>query len=413
MSTTLQGGSAEPVYIVDGNGNTVSSFGGGSGGDASAANQVIGNASLAAIDAGTPAALGPTVAANAMPVWQAGNVTAATTLQNAAGANGNGVAFDVTGYPTAIFRVSGLGVATINFEIDDGSGTWVPLLTTQLGANVIANSTAANGFYRASVAGMTQVRARISGWASGAITVVAVASSAIAANKAMNAILYGKATVAGDTAVLLDSSGRHLVAGAAAAGAAVAGNPVLVGGKDTAGNAQAIFINTQGVVILGSQSVPSDGVTNALQPIDNGGVARPMAVLTGIFNGTSWDRQRGVSALTLLASAARTVTTNSADQTNYNWRGIILMVDVSVIGTGSITPSIQIKDSISGNYKTVWTAAAALVGNGTAVYALYPSAVAASFTEAAAIMLPRTWRLALTSNNANAVTASASADMML
>lgn len=381
--TILQGGSAEPVYIVDGNGNTISSF--GSGGDASAANQVIGNASLASIDAGIPAALGPTVAANAMPIWQAGNVTAATTLQNAAGANGNGSALDCTGYPTVIFRVSGMGVATVNFEIDDGSATWVPLLTTQLGANVIANSTAANGFYRATVAGMTQVRARISGWASGAITVVAVASSAIAANKTTNAILYAKNAVAGDAALLTVTGAASTDTGANTLGAGM------------------LFYDTTNALMRRVVAPRLDAVSQF----------EAVAVGELVFNGATLDRRRNTQALTLLASAARTITTNSADQTNYNHRGLILTVDVSVIGTGSITPSIQAKDSISGNYKTIWTAAAALVGNGTAVYALYPNSVAASFTEAASIMLTRTWRLVLTSNNANSVTASASADMQL
>lgn len=125
------------------------------------------------------------------------------------------------------------------------------------------------------------------------------------------------------------------------------------------------------------------------------------------------ERINTITPVTLLASAARTVTTNSSDQTNYNWRGLLLFVDVSNAGTGSITPSLQIKDSISGVYKTIWTAAAALIANGTTVYAFYPSALAAGIaTEVINAIIGRTWRLVVTANNANSVTYSVSADMV-
>lgn len=146
---------------------------------------------------------------------------------------------------------------------------------------------------------------------------------------------------------------------------------------------------------------------------DFSGNFRPLMVGSSIFNNSTWDRQRGVNALSLLTSAARTTTTDSPDQTNYNWRGLILNVNVTSAGTGSITPSIQVKDSISNTYKTIWTAAAALTANGNYVYALYPGAGAASFTEAVSILLSRTWRVEVVANNANSVTYSVSADMQL
>lgn len=200
--------------------------------------------------------------------------------------------------------------------------------------------------------------------------------------------------------------------------------PIALAGKITnPGDTPALMLNAAnatdtGANVLGAGMMSYDttnAVVRRVVAVRADGVAQyeGMAVGELVYNGTTLDRRRGVQAVTLLASASRTVTTNSADQTNYNHRGLILTVDVSVIGTGSITPSIQVKDSISGNYKTIWTAAAALTGNGTAVYALYPGAAAASFTEAVALVVGRTWRLALVSNNANAVTASASADMGL
>lgn len=188
--------------------------------------------------------------------------------------------------------------------------------------------------------------------------------------------VYGKGTLAGDTPLLVDTNGR-------------------------------VTIVTRATMTVDSNSGPAGFASEASAS------ARPLAVVPMVWNGGSADSQRGVLALTLLASAARAVTTNSSDQINYNWRGAILVVNVSAIGTGSITPSIQAKDSISGNYKTIWTAATPLTTNDTFVYALYPNAVAAGFTEAAAIMLTRTWRLAMVANNANSATYSASADMQL
>jgi hypothetical protein len=87
---------------------------------------------------------------------------------------------------------------------------------------------------------------------------------------------------------------------------------------------------------------------------------------------------------------------------------------VSNIGTGSITPTLQVKDSVSGNYKTIWTAAAAITANGDYVYyfadgipATQPASMA--FTEVIPYGLPsRTWRLNVVANNANSVSYSAS-----
>jgi hypothetical protein len=169
---------------------------------------------------------------------------------------------------------------------------------------------------------------------------------------------------------------------------------------------------SENVVIIGTNASSGDG-TLVFQLTD-GNNNRPVTTAGHLYNGSGWDRQRSVSALTVLSSAARTTTTNSGDQTNYNHRGMLLIVDVSSAGTGSISPSIQVKDSISSNYKTIWTATTALTANGTYVYALYPGAASvASYAEAVQIIVGRTWRLAMVANNANSVTYSASADMVL
>ena len=119
---------------------------------------------------------------------------------------------------------------------------------------------------------------------------------------------------------------------------------------------------------------------------------------------------------TPLASAARTVETSSLDQVNVNGRGLILIVNVTADpAAASITPTLEIKDPISGNYFTVWTAAAALAAVGMTAYLFDVGGVGAagSFTEAVNIRLTRTWRFTMTVANASSMTYSVSANVLV
>lgn len=207
------------------------------------------------------------------------------------------------------------------------------------------------------------------------------------------------------------------VAGAAAAGAAISDNPVPMGISDgtnvqyakglSTGHQGIVLMRSDGTAVLNTYGGGSDGVSTSQNVI---GVWAEQI----LFNGATFDRARATTAVTALASAARTATINSSDIINYNHRGLLLVVDVSSAGTGSITPSIQIKDSVSGNYRTIWTAAAALTANGTAAYMLYPGAASAAlYTEAIQAVVGRTFRVVATHNNANSITYSASVDLVL
>ena len=110
--------------------------------------------------------------------------------------------------------------------------------------------------------------------------------------------------------------------------------------------------------------------------------------------------------VSVLASGARTTTQTSADRVNYDGTGLLLVVDVTSAGTGSITPKIQGKDA-NGVYYDLWTAAAAITTNGTKVYAIHPgAATAGNLTETIQQLLPRVFRTVITANNANPVTYS-------
>lgn len=109
---------------------------------------------------------------------------------------------------------------------------------------------------------------------------------------------------------------------------------------------------------------------------------------------------------TLLASAARTTTISSADQTNHSARGVHVTLTTTVIGTGSITLTIQEKDPVSGTYSTI-LAGAAVVTDTTNVYKVYPG-LPATANVSANDVLPLTWRATVSANNANAATYSVS-----
>ena len=101
---------------------------------------------------------------------------------------------------------------------------------------------------------------------------------------------------------------------------------------------------------------------------------------------------------TLIAPVlAKDVDVESSVQRNNSARGIVLIVKLAneVGVAGAYTPRIIIEDE-DGNDIIYWSAAAALSAAGTAVYVLYPGAMAGAgsgVTANASIVLPRNWFL--------------------
>ena len=104
----------------------------------------------------------------------------------------------------------------------------------------------------------------------------------------------------------------------------------------------------------------------------------------------------------LITAAAATSTQTGADQTNLGGTGIIVVLDMTSVGTGSVTLTIQGKDTASGKYYTL-LAGAAVITNSTNVYTIFPGATAATNVTANGV-LPKTWRVLVTANNANPTT---------
>lgn len=118
----------------------------------------------------------------------------------------------------------------------------------------------------------------------------------------------------------------------------------------------------------------------------------------------------GTVDVSVLTSGARTTTQTQADQTNAYARGIAVTLDMTVVGTGSVTLAIQGKDAVSGKYVALLTGAA-VITNSTNVYRVYPGLTAAA-NATASDNLWRTWRVVVTANNANSATYSVGAVLL-
>jgi hypothetical protein len=165
--------------------------------------------------------------------------------------------------------------------------------------------------------------------------------------------------------------------------------------------------------VVASGLISTDGVSasTAGLAVEGATTARGLAVVNYRFNGTTWDRERGNQDLSVLVSAARTTTQTGSDLVNYNGRGtLVVVLDMTVVGTGSVTLSIEGKDVVSGKYYTILTGAA-VITDSTNVYrvgvGLTPVANAT-----VSDFIPRTFRVNVTANNANAATYSVGASLI-
>lgn len=94
-----------------------------------------------------------------------------TLLQDAATAVGNGTAVNVSLLANAAFQVSGVFVGTVVFEQTLDGTNWIGLSCVNSATRQPATSTTGPGNFQADVRDALQVRARVSAFTSGAISV--------------------------------------------------------------------------------------------------------------------------------------------------------------------------------------------------------------------------------------------------
>lgn len=125
----------------------------------------------------------------------------------------------------------------------------------------------------------------------------------------------------------------------------------------------------------------------------------------GLFNESTVDRQRGNTQGSLLASAARTAVTNSALQTNYNARGVMVILNVTA-ASGSGGLQVVIVGQPAGSGYALNATPTPVTTTGLFVYELYPGIGAASggVTQRTSGTLPRTWFVQVQVGNATSYT---------
>lgn len=306
------------------------------------------------------------------------------TLQDAAGATGNGTVFDCQGIGTLACQVSGTFVGTVTFEGTIDQSNWVSALSKNKATGAMGTTATAPAIFLVDVAGFVQFRARVSAWTSGSITVTA------------QSLAFSQELVPTDGAqVQVDvagtGTGAAQVQGTAAAGATPVGNPVQIG-----------IGGTMQVWPLASvAAAPSQGIV----PIVANFLANDNDLGVGA---ASWGREQAKGAATALASAVDTTNgRTSADMSTQgstlhgNARGIALWLNVSAIGgTAAITTiAIQGKDLISGSYLTMYSfGSLAITSTGLRGFLIYPGAASAASWTAAPLQgpIPRVWRVVTT-----------------
>lgn len=109
---------------------------------------------------------------------------------------------------------------------------------------------------------------------------------------------------------------------------------------------------------------------------------------------------------TALASAARTIATNSADIDNTDGHLYVdVVVDVTaIVDTPSLTVTIQGKDELSGKYYTLLVSAA-ITTVSTNIYRIGPGLTAAA-NAVANFAVPKTWRVSVAVADADSATYS-------
>lgn len=160
----------------------------------------------------------------------------------------------------------------------------------------------------------------------------------------------------------------------------------------------------------------SDALTAGLVGIDSILLNQSLGILkvvAALNNGNAYDEPRSnMDGITLINASSVTTFQGSALQTNYNGRGVIVVFDMI---DASASPSVTL--SITGDEPVTGVGWNILVGlpitaNGTYIYKVYPGLIPVPNAVANDI-IPRTWGVSVTANNANAASYEVCAIVMV
>jgi hypothetical protein len=147
------------------------------------------------------------------------------------------------------------------------------------------------------------------------------------------------------------------------------------------------------------------GVSGDAMPVT--GLAAEVLLL---WNGATYDRQRGnIDTTVFTLTGQATAVLSSADQINYNGRGIQVFLNITAATAANIALTIQGKDVASGTYYPLLVTAN--VATGGVLYTVYPGVTVAA-NVAVSQCLPRTWRI-VANVTATSVTATIGASVLI
>lgn len=168
--------------------------------------------------------------------------------------------------------------------------------------------------------------------------------------------------------------------------------PVYLQGQRANGTVNPIAVTINGAVDteFATAAALADGAANPTT-----GTAGSAALQ---FNGTTWDRARGNTAVTAEVSSAKVASGNSAAVTNHSARGAVFFINVSAVSgtTPTLAVRVQMQDPVGSGWVDIPGAVtASITGVSLVALAVYPGATVAA-NAAVSYPLPRNYRLAWT-----------------
>lgn len=170
-------------------------------------------------------------------------------------------------------------------------------------------------------------------------------------------------------------------------------------------NAALQFISTLATTTSSADATTNAGL-NALFNSVGGGTPATTQTFGLLYNGSTWDRARGMSiAITTGDTGAKTATGNGATQTNVGNTGIQIVLAMGAVTGTTPTFVMKVQGSVDGGtnwYDVPGATTASLVATGVWGISLYPGQVVTAgttttgTTATASCALPRTWRVVWT-----------------
>lgn len=160
-------------------------------------------------------------------------------------------------------------------------------------------------------------------------------------------------------------------------------------------------------VLFTPAAASADGIAN---PTQGSITVEPL-----LFNGTTWDRQRGNTHV-IVDSGVKTVSFSSALQTNYNARGVIVTFNISAISGTSAALTAQLRYTYDGgtSFVSIPGAVTASMTSPTAqALQVYPGVVTTA-NQSISWALPRQWQILYTiSGTTPSLTVNITADYIV